>query len=227
MPLGFGRLTTQNGPTKVSQVCHSMAFGASILELDARENMTNTLFCKNATQWRAWLNKNGGKVTDIWLVFDKGRSAEQSLTYGEALDEALCYGWIDSLIKRLSDQQYARKFSRRRDTSKWSLINKGRVGRLTREGRMKPQGIRVVREAKANGMWDKPDRPSVQTRIPAPLHKALASNKDARVYFSGLSASYRRQYVMWIVKARKQETIERRVNEALTMLKQKKTLGLK
>jgi uncharacterized protein YdeI (YjbR/CyaY-like superfamily) len=186
-----------------------------------------TIYCEDILQWRQWLVDNRESADEVWLVFLKGRGGKQSLNYGDALDEALCFGWIDSLIKKIDETQYTRKFSKRRETSKWSKINKERIEKLIHQNRMTPSGCAVVEKAKANGSWDKPDRQPVEAEAPPALKTALEKNRKAGAYFDELAPSHKLRYIMWIATAKKSETIEKRVQEAIQMLEKKKLLGLK
>jgi uncharacterized protein YdeI (YjbR/CyaY-like superfamily) len=187
----------------------------------------NHLLCKTIEEWRKWLKQNHRKVDEIWLVFYKKGVGEQSLDYGSALDEALCFGWIDSLIKKIDDTKYARKFTPRNQISKWSESNKKRVERLTKDCRMTEAGLAVVKAAKANGCWDKPDPPPTVTEVPAELLAALRKNKKALESFNHLSPSHRKQYTMWIAMAKRQETRDKRIREAIGLLEKGEKLGLK
>jgi uncharacterized protein YdeI (YjbR/CyaY-like superfamily) len=187
----------------------------------------NQLFCKTIEEWRKWLKQNHRKVDGVWLVFYKKGAGEQSLDYDSALDEALCYGWIDSIIKKIDDTKYARKFTPRNEVSKWSEINRKRVERLIKAGRMTEAGIAVVKAAKANGCWDKPDRPPIVTEVPVELQAALAKNKKALAIFNKLAPSHQKQYIMWIAMAKRQETREKRIKETIALLEKGEKLGLK
>jgi uncharacterized protein YdeI (YjbR/CyaY-like superfamily) len=187
----------------------------------------NHLLCQSIDQWRKWLKQNHRKVDEVWLVFYKKGAGEQSLDYNSALDEALCYGWIDSLIKKIDESKYARKFTPRNETSKWSEINKKRVARLIEDGRMTAAGLAVVKAAKANGCWDKPDRPPITTEIPPELVAALKRNKSAAANFDRLAPSHKREYIMWITTAKRQETKEKRVRETVALLVKGQKLGLR
>jgi len=187
----------------------------------------NQLFCKTIEEWRKWLKQNHRKVDEVWLVFYKKGAGEQSLDYDSALDEALCFGWIDSIIKKIDDTKYARKFTPRNQISKWSEINKKRVERLIEDDRMTQAGLAVVKAAKANGCWDRPDRPPTVTEVPAELQAALRQNKKAREYFGQLAPSHQKRYILWIATAKRQETKEKRVREAVALLEKGKKLGLK
>jgi uncharacterized protein YdeI (YjbR/CyaY-like superfamily) len=187
----------------------------------------NHLLCKTIEDWRKWLKQNHRHAEEIWLVFYKKGAGEQSLDYGSALDEALCFGWIDSLIKKIDGTTYARKFTPRNQISKWSESNKKRVERLTKDGRMTERGLAVVKAAKANGCWDKPDRPQTITQVPAELQAALRQNKKARKNFNQLAPSHQKQYIMWIAMAKRQETRDKRIREAIALLEKGQKLGLK
>jgi uncharacterized protein YdeI (YjbR/CyaY-like superfamily) len=187
----------------------------------------NQLLCKTIEGWRKWLKQNHRQVDEIWLVFYKKGAGEQSLDYDRALDEALCYGWIDSIIKKIDDTKYARKFTPRNQISKWSESNKHRVERLTKNGRMTEAGLAVVKAATANGCWDKPDRPPTVTEVPVELQAALAKNKKALAIFNKLAPSHQKQYIMWITMAKRQETKEKRIKEAVALLEKGEKLGLK
>lgn len=185
------------------------------------------LICKTIEDWRKWLKQNYHKVDEVWLVFYKKGAGEQSLDYDSALDEALCYGWIDSIIKKIDDTKYARKFTPRNEISKWSEINKKRVERLAKAGRMTEAGLAVVKAAKANGCWDKPDRPPVIPDSSPELIAALKRNKRAAASFDRLAPSHQKQYIMWIAMAKRQETREKRIKEAIVLLEKGEKLGLK
>ncbi len=185
------------------------------------------LLCMTKAKWRNWLVRNHESGEAIWLVFLKGGDTGQALSYAEALDEALCFGWIDSLIKRVDDRRYLRKFSRRREVSKWSEVNKAHVERLTREGRMERAGMAVVAAAKKNGSWDKPDRPEMGEELPPALKTALDKNAKANGYFETLAPSHQKKFLMWIASAKREKTVKKRVQEAIKLLEKGEKLGMK
>jgi uncharacterized protein YdeI (YjbR/CyaY-like superfamily) len=187
------------------------------------------LECDSPETWRDWLKDHYRGEKEIWLVFRKGDAGKHRLDYDAALDEALCWGWIDSLIRKIDDKTYARKFTPRNEVSKWSKINKNRVERLIRDGRMEEPGLAVVRAAKANGCWDKPDRPpSIDaSQLSAEFEEALERNSAAREQFEKLTPSHRKRYVMWIAMSKRQETKEKRIREAIALLEKGQKLGLK
>lgn len=147
----------------------------------------------------------------------------KGITYAETVEEALCFGWIDTTIRRLDDKRYARKFCPRISTAHWSAINLERVRRLKRAGLMTPAGLAKVEKGV------KAYVPLMQRRIPIPpdLRLALTGNEKARENFERLAPSYRRHYVAWIATAKKEETRLRRLKEALARLAKNKKLRMK
>jgi len=178
--------------------------------------------------WREWLRENRDKSDGVWLVFRKKGTGPVPFTYDEALDEALCHGWVDSLIKAIDDREYMRKFTPRKETSNWSAVNKKKAGKLIAQGRMTPAGMALVEAAKRNGMWDRgAERPEISEEIPAALLEAFKTNPVAREHYSGLKQTHRRQYHLWINSARREETVRKRVLEAIRLLERGEKLGLR
>lgn len=187
----------------------------------------NTLEVKTRAKWRRWLERNGGKETVIWLVFQKKHTGKPSIEYDAAVEEALCFGWIDSIVRRLDEERYARKFTPRRPGSQWSEANKKRVAALIERGLMKEQGLLRVEQAKESGLWAKSDRPELSFQIPKELETALSKNKKAKAFFQSLAPTYQKHFIGWIVTAKRQETKDRRVKESVGLLERSKKLGLK
>jgi uncharacterized protein YdeI (YjbR/CyaY-like superfamily) len=178
--------------------------------------------------WRSWLARNHDKETKgTWLVFHKTGSGRPSVGYEEAVEEALCFGWIDSIIKRIDDEEYVRKFSPRRPGSPWSGLNKARVAKTIAEGRMTRHGLAKIEAAKKSGSWDSADRPLPSFAMPSELARALTGNETARRFFDGLAPTYRKHFIGWIASAKRPETKERRIGEAIALLAQGRKLGLK
>ncbi|MFN2144845.1 MAG: YdeI/OmpD-associated family protein [Anaerolineales bacterium] len=187
-----------------------------------------TLELNTIAEWRTWLSQNHNCFSEIWLVYYKKESGLPSLEYKETLDEALCYGWVDSIIKKLDDEKYVRKFTPRREDSKWSLVNKTRVEELIVEGRMTEHGLALVEAAKKSGAWDNPGtKPEMDFEIPEELSAALEENPEAAAFFESLAKTYRKQYIAWIATAKRAETREKRTAEAIQLLAEGKKLGLK
>ncbi len=182
---------------------------------------------KDRDDWRAWLVENHATAQEMWLVFYKKHLGKPGLTYIEALEEALCFGWIDGILKRIDDEKHTIRFSPRRKNSIWSEQNKKRIGRLLKEGRMADAGLAKVRDAKANGQWAKAAVREDVTVVPPELTAALAENAKARDNFERLAPSYRRQFLFWVSFAKHDETRRKRVAEVLRLLARNERLGPK
>ena len=188
----------------------------------------NQVHVTTRTQWRRWLTENHDQEKDgIWLVFHKKATGRASLKYEESVEEALCFGWIDSIIKRINDDRYCRKFTPRKDDSGWSNTNKKRVERIIKEGRMTEFGQAKVEAAKRSGRWEMDPRPVIDAGIPQELSEALARNRKAKDFFEKLAPTYRKHFIGWIVSAKREETRAKRLKESLALLANGEKLGLK
>lgn len=182
--------------------------------------------------WRAWLERRHDSADGAWLVFYKGHTGKARLTYEEALEEALCWGWIDSLVKRVDATRYARKFTPRKPGSRWSASNRRRVARLVREGRMTPAGMAKVSfsvgaEDDATAVEDEERAARHRVVLDAALERELRADAAASASFDRLAPSHRRNYVGWIMSAKRDETRRRRLAEAIGLLRAGRKLGLK
>ena len=187
-----------------------------------------TIEFKDREAWRAWLAENHARETEIWLVYYRKVTGISSIAYEDSLDEALCFGWIDSLIKKIDDQRYARKFTPRKDDSKWSLVNKKRVEQLIQDGLMTEHGLKKVEAAKRSGHWDAPgQKPKMDFKMPAAFAEALKKDPQAEAAYYNLAPSHQKQYLGWIVTAKRAETRERRIAESIQLLREGKKLGLR
>ena len=185
----------------------------------------NTLLVRNAKEWRAWLAKHHASVSEVWLIFHKQHTGAASIAYKDALDEALCFGWVDSLVKRLDERRFARKFTPRRADSRWSAVNRKRYAELEAEGRLKPPGIE--RTPTERGDAAKPPKRELPTQLPAYIRTAFKEHPDAKRNFDALPPEQRRRYFAWIDSAKRDETKLRRLDEAIRLLAAGKVLGLK
>lgn len=197
--------------------------------LRRRDTTLNTLRVESRDAWRSWLAEHHKSESEIWLVFYKGHTGKENVPYGALVEEALCFGWIDSLIKRLDDDRYLRKFTPRRPGSPWSKSNKERAEKMIAQGRMTDVGLALVTEANASGGWDRErSRPTVSVdKVPEELEQALAAHPAAAKTFNALAPTYRKQYILWIATAKRHETRKRRVTEAITLLDRGEKLGLR
>jgi uncharacterized protein YdeI (YjbR/CyaY-like superfamily) len=185
------------------------------------------LYVADRDQWRNWLSVHHTAEAGVWLIFYKKETAKPTIAYEAAVEEALCFGWIDGIIKKIDDARYVRRFTPRREGSGWSELNKKRAEKMIRQGKMTEAGLAKIKAAKKSGRWDKDPRPDISFDIPPELAKALARNKRARESFEELAPSHRRHYIAWIAVAKKPETRERRIAESIALLEQGKKLGLK
>ncbi len=141
------------------------------------------LYIKTRTEWRKWLTKNHNKVEEVWLIFYKKGTGKPSIEYETAVEEALCFGWIDSLVNKIDKQRYARKFTPRKNNSVWSESNKKRVRKVIKEGRMTEYGLNKVKAAKKSGKWYEADKPDISFTMHPLLREALKKNKKAKDNF--------------------------------------------
>ena len=187
---------------------------------------SKTLYVTTRDEWRAWLAKHYESETEVWLIYYKKHTGQPRISYDHAVEEALCFGWVDSIVKRIDDEKFAQKFTTRRDCTKWSAINIRRVRKLIREGRMTEAGRAkidlVILGEKSQAKQGKGD-----LDIPRVFKKALRASAKAWKNFRNLAPSYRRHYIGWIMHAAKEETRERRLREAVALPEQDKKLGLK
>lgn len=180
-----------------------------------------TLDIRTRPKWRSWLAKNHARSAGVWLVYHKDHTGVPSIDYDDSVCEALCFGWVDSLIKRLDGQGYARKFTPRKSASKWSDSNRKRWAELQAAGLLAEAGLAA---APTNHTYA--PRPEIPD-LPAPVAKALQANAQAWKFFRQLAPTYRRPFVVWIHMAKRPETREKRIRESIALLAAGKKLGLK
>ncbi|MBC8151835.1 MAG: YdeI/OmpD-associated family protein [Bacteroidetes bacterium] len=169
-------------------------------------------FCPTSQQhWRAWLNTHHAHKQSVWLIYHKKKSGKSTLTWSEAVDEALCFGWIDSQAKPIDDNTYRQFFCRRKPNSVWSKINKEKVQQLIDRGLMTQAGLRSIAIAQQNGSWTILDEVEAGI-IPADLDEAFQKEPGAKNYFLGLSRSDRRTLLQWLVLAKRSVTRQQRID---------------
>jgi uncharacterized protein YdeI (YjbR/CyaY-like superfamily) len=184
-----------------------------------------TLLVRTIEQWRDWLTLHHDSESEVWLIFHKRHTGVASIPYEDALDEALCFGWVDSLIKRLDNRRFARKFTPRRADSRWSAVNRKRYAALKVGGRLKPPGIERPPTNRSYG--PRPPRLPIPSRLPAYIQAALRNEPKAARHYEALAPSQRRRYFAWIASAKREETRLRRLKEAIRLLASGRALGLK
>jgi len=165
-------------------------------------------------EWRAWLEAHHADSPGVWLAVGKKGNTVTGLSYDEAVEEALCFGWIDSLAKRIDDDRYKQLMTPRKRGSAWAASNKERVARLAAQGLLAPAGQAAVEEAQVDGSWALLDEVEALI-VPADLAAALAENRVAGRSFAALSPSKRRQILHWVASAKRPETRDKRIRETV------------
>ena len=180
------------------------------------EEKTNSFQAKTRSSWRSWLKKNHQKKESVWLIIYKKQSKIPSVDYPEAVEEALCFGWIDSLANKRDETSYYQFFSQRKPKSNWSKVNKQRVANLIEKGLMMPKGLEMVELAKQTGTWTKLNEVD-DIVLPEDLKKMFTKNKLAFKNWNGFAKSSRRVILEWILNAKRDETREKRLKETVEL----------
>lgn len=176
----------------------------------------NSVHPKTRAEWRNWLEQHHEREEGVWLISFKKATGKSRFEYDEAVEEALCFGWIDSKGNKLDEERSMVWFVPRKAGTGWSKINKGRVEKLTADGLMMPAGLVRVEAAKQDGSWNALD--SVKAlEIPPDLKKAFAANKTAQQYFDAFPRSAKRGILEWISNAKRPETRAKRIEETVTL----------
>ena len=225
------------GPARQPRVrdgtSHSGLAGLASGKLSAIGSEHEELIVPDAADWRAWLDAHHDVQDEAWVVLaKKGTTTPTTLTYDEALDEALCFGWIDGQGRRRDDATSLQRFTPRRRRSSWSKRNVGIAARLVAEGRMRPAGLAEIERAKADGRWDAAYAGPATIKVPAELAAALAAEPKAQAMFEILTGQNRYAILYRITTAKRPETRARRIEQFVAMLgrgetpyPQKRTLG--
>lgn len=187
-----------------------------------------TFHPKTRKAWRQWLEKNHTSSPGIWLIYYKKESGKPRVSYDESVEEALCFGWIDSLPRKLDEERSMLKFTPRKPKSVWSQLNKTRVEKLIEAKLMMPAGLAAIETAKKNGSWDtltNSDNAAATNTIPADLEKLFSKNKNAKEHFQNFSVSIRKQFLSWIDSAKRPETRIARLQQTVLMAAANKKPG--
>jgi uncharacterized protein YdeI (YjbR/CyaY-like superfamily) len=179
------------------------------------ENAIGEFYAKDRKSWREWLRKNHNKRQSVWLIIYKKESPTPSVYYEEAVEEALCFGWIDSKPNKRDNESFLQFFARRQPRSNWSALNKKRVEKLLEKGLMQPAGIAMIDLAKKTGTWSALDNVEA-LQYPPDLQKALSKNKIALENFNSFPKSVKKGILEWIGNAKKDETRKKRIDETVS-----------
>ncbi|MNK24401.1 hypothetical protein D3C87_427060 [compost metagenome] len=185
------------------------------------EKTTETFCPTGRAAWREWLLKNHDTKQSVWLVCYKTKANKPTLSWSDAVEEALCFGWIDSIRKTIDEESFTQFFSRRKPNSGWSKINKAKVEQLTATGLMTQAGLECINRAKENGSWNILDEVE-ELVIPADLATALEGTAGSKTFFMGLSKSVRKAMLQWITFAKRPETRQKRIAELVELASQNK-----
>jgi uncharacterized protein YdeI (YjbR/CyaY-like superfamily) len=180
------------------------------------EKEIETFYPKSRQEWREWLQENHDKKQSVWLIYYKKKSNVPTVIYSEAVDEALCFGWIDSKAKPIDEHTFMQFFSKRKEKSVWSKVNKEKIERLTKEGLIADAGFKIIEIAKKNGSWTILDEAEALI-IPTDLEEEFQKKPSAKNYFLSLSRSDKRNILQWLVLANRQETREKRISEIVEL----------
>ena len=184
--------------------------------------ITDTLYVSNRDEWRAWLEQHHADTGEIWLIFPKAHTGTPRIPYADAVEEALCFGWIDSNMKPIDENQSAQRFTPRRAKSKWSELNKERVRKLIAEGKMTEAGLALLPDLSAP-----PAPPPEPIPLPPDLEAALKATPNAWENYNRFTERYQQLSLRWITAAKKEETRLRRVQEFVELTARNEKLGMK
>lgn len=179
-----------------------------------------TFYPTSKQHWRQWLKQNHGLKQSVWLVLYKKESNGPIIAWNEAVDEALCFGWIDSKRRPFDEEKFMQFFSRRKPTGTWSKVNKEKVKQLIAEGLMTKAGLTSIETAKQNGSWEILDDVE-ECKIPKDLAKEFKSKPGSKIFFLSLSKSVRKSILQWLVLAKRPETRQKRIHEIAGLAAQK------
>ena len=185
-------------------------------------NQAQELYFRSKEEWRKWLSENHLQKEPVWLVYYKKESEKPTISYNDSVEQALCFGWIDGLIKSIDDEKYKRKFTPRSNFFNWSPSNRKRVEKLIKSGEMTETGLNTIGDYQKTKKLVWPETQIQQpefTTFSENLWEILKADKKAYDFFNSLSASHKNRYFMWVMHAKKEETRIKRMNEALELLR--------
>jgi uncharacterized protein YdeI (YjbR/CyaY-like superfamily) len=189
--------------------------------------MKKEFFASNKIQWRDWLQQHHDSENEVWLVYFKKGVGKSSIGYMDSVEEALCFGWIDGIKKRIDERRYAHRFTPRRPGSKWSDVNIRRANKLIREGRMTKTGLLTFQQRSDYSREVLTALRQKEIQLPSEIEKSLKGNCVAWKNFGNLAAGYKKQYIVWLTMAKKPETKAKRLQEAIRLLEKNQKLGMK
>jgi len=189
--------------------------------------ITNPKHFKTRGEFRKWLKKNHAKQKELWILFYKVHTNKKSVRYAEAVEEALCFGWIDGIVKRIDDEKHAQRYTPRKPRSIWSNVNKERAKQMIDSGKMTEAGLAKIKEAKKSGWWQKAYTTSrSEYEMSEEMKKVLMSDKEAWRNFQNFSRGGQNTYIFWVNYAKREETKKKRMHIVLERAKKNMPPGL-
>jgi len=194
----------------------------------SREQNERVELCvSNRKEWRGWLKENHVIEKEIWLVYYKKHTGKTSVSYTDSVEEALCFGWIDGMKRRIDEGKYSHRFTPRRAKSKWTALNFKRARAMINEGKMTQAGLEAFNQRLDYDDEFLEEKARKELSLPQETEIALKTNENAWDNFSKLAPGYKKQYIAWLVTAKRPETRARRLEEAIQLLMENKKLGMK
>ncbi len=184
------------------------------------------IYFASQKKFRAWLEKNHDKVDFAWIAIRKKNSEKPCITYNEAVEESLCFGWIDGQVRSLDEDNYIQRFSPRKAKSLWSKINKDKALKLINDGQMNEAGMKKIDDAKRNGSWDNAYTTPKKVEIPEDIKQSLSNVPHAFEAFSSFAPSHQTMYIRWVNDVKKEDARKRRIEKVILWSLQKKKPGM-
>lgn len=189
--------------------------------------ITNPKHFRSRSEFRKWLEKNHDKQKELWILFYKVHTKKKSIRYAEAVEESLCFGWIDGIVKRIDDEKHAQRYTPRNPKSIWSKLNKGRAEKMIELGKMTEAGLTKIKEAKKSGWWDNAYTNSRgDNEMSAEMKKVLMSDRIAWTNFQNFGKSYQNTYIFFVNYAKREETKKKRIQLILERAKKNQPPGI-
>lgn len=185
------------------------------------------VYAENREEWRKWLDDNHHREKEVTLVYYKKHTKKDSISYRESVEEALCFGWIDGIVRKIDEERYSHRFTPRKPNSNWSDLNIRLVAKLKTENKMTKQGLEAYKIGMNNKAINDENKRMLVEKLHPEFEEALQLNEKANRNFKNLSPSYKKQFVGWINSAKTQKTIQKRIVEAVNLLEENKKVGMK
>lgn len=190
--------------------------------------ITETLYVITRKEWRKWLEKNHTSTKEIWLIYYKKHTGKERIPYDDAVEESLCFGWIDSTVKRVNDEYYVQRFTPRNKKSEWSLLNIQRIKKMIAIQAVSKAGMETILNLDLNKAEEEKLKEKNQLfEIPAYLKELFKKNKKVSDNFNNISTSEKNLYILWIGAAKREETRNKRITEMINRIEKKQKIGLK